>query len=99
MPPSEGEVPESEPQDQGGSQHDQLLFELNPEEIAEVVILDDEDIDLMLKVPQAASTPVSEPAPPQEVKPRRPGFMLIAFQEMGNKRGRDEHALPGGSLA
>ena len=62
MPASKGEVPESEPQDQGGNQGDQLLFELNPEEIAEVVISDDEDIDLMLKVPQAASMPVSEPA-------------------------------------
>ena len=62
MPASEGEVPESEPHDQGGSQCNQLLFELNLEEVAEVIISDDEDIDLTLEVPQAASMPVSEPA-------------------------------------
>ena len=61
MPASKGEVPESEPHDQGGSQCDQPFFELDPEKVAEVVISDDEDIDLMLKVPQAASMPVSEP--------------------------------------
>ena len=62
MPASKGEVSESEPHDQGGGQHDQILFEPNLEEVAKVIVSDDEDIDLMLKVPQAASTPVSEPA-------------------------------------
>ena len=62
MPASEGEVPESEPHDQGGNQHDQPFFEPDPEKVAEVIILDDEDIDLTLEVPQAASMPVSEPA-------------------------------------
>ena len=62
MPASKGEIPESEPHDQGGSQHNQPFFELDPEKVAEVIISDDEDIDLMLEVSQAASTPVSEPA-------------------------------------
>ena len=62
MPASEGEVLESEPHDQGGSQHDQPFSEPDPKEVAEVIISDDEDMDLILKVPQAASTPISEPA-------------------------------------
>ena len=43
MPASKGEAPESEPHDQGGSQHDQPFFELDPEKVAEVIISDDED--------------------------------------------------------
>ena len=62
MPASKGEVLESEPHDQGGSQHNQPFFKPDPEKVAEVVISDDEDIDLSLEVPQAASTPISEPA-------------------------------------
>ena len=62
MSASEGEILESEPQDQGGSQQDQPFSEPNPEEVAEVIISDDEDTDLTLEVPQAASTPISEPA-------------------------------------
>ena len=62
MPASEGEVLESEPHDQGGNQQDQPFSEPDPEKVAEFVILDDKDIDLTLEVPQAASTPISEPA-------------------------------------
>ena len=61
MPASEGDVLESEPHDQGGNQHYQPFFEPNPEKVAEVVISDD-DIDLLLEVPQAASKPISEPS-------------------------------------
>ena len=42
------------------SDQDQPLPEPDPEEVAGVVILDDEDIDLTIEVPQAASTPKSE---------------------------------------
>ena len=59
---SKGEVIESGPPDQGGSQHNQLLFDVNPEKVAEVIILDDKDTNITLEVPQAAFTPVSEPA-------------------------------------
>ena len=62
IPVSKGEVPKSKPLDQGGSQHDQLMFEVNPEDVAEVIVSDDEDMDLTLEGPQAASTPASEPA-------------------------------------
>ena len=62
IPASKGEVPESEPPDQGGSQHDQLMFDVNPEKVAEVIISDDKDMDLTLEVLQAASMPAGEPA-------------------------------------
>ena len=62
MPASEGEILESEPHDQGGSQLNQPFPKPDLEKVAEVVILDDDDIDLTFEVPQAASTPISEPA-------------------------------------
>ena len=45
------------------SQHDQLMFKVNPEDAAEVIVSDDNDLDLILKEPQAVSTPVSESFP------------------------------------
>ena len=62
MPTSEGEVPENEPHGQGESTEDQTLFEPDPEEVAEIIISGDDDSDLTIEVPQAASTPRSEPA-------------------------------------
>ena len=62
MPTSKGEVLENEPCGQGESTEDQPLFEPDPEEVAETVILGDDDSDLTLEVPQATSTPRSEPA-------------------------------------
>ena len=62
MPTSEGEVPENEPHGQGKSTEDQTLFEPDPEEVAEIIISGEDDSDLTIKVPQAASTPRSEPA-------------------------------------
>ena len=62
MPTSEGEVLENEPHGQGESTEDQPLFELDLEEVAEIVISGDNDSDLTIEVPQAASTPRSEPA-------------------------------------
>ena len=60
---SKGEVSKCEPPDQGMSQHDPLMFEVNPEDAAEVIVSDDDDLDLTLEEPQAISTPVIEPAP------------------------------------
>ena len=99
MPASEGEVPESKPH--GGSQYDQLLFELNLEEVAEVIISDDEDIDLTLKVPQAASTLVSEPAlhrkqSPEDQDPRSSPSKKRATKEEGMSTAYQEEALPKG---
>ena len=61
-PVSKG-VSKCKPLDQGTSQHDQLVFEVNPEVVAEVIVSDDDDLDLTLEEPQAISTPASEPAP------------------------------------
>ena len=61
MQAGEGEALENRPLDQGESNQDQPLPKPDPEEVAGVVILDDEDIDLTIEVPQATSTPKSEP--------------------------------------
>ena len=60
---SKGEVLKCKPLDQGRGQRDQLVFEVNPEAVVEVIVSDDDDLDLTLKEPQAISTPASEPAP------------------------------------
>ena len=62
MPTSKGEVLKNEPHGQGESTEDQTLFEPDPEEVAEIIISGDDDSDLTIEVPQAASTPRSEPA-------------------------------------
>ena len=61
MQAGEGEALENRPRDQGESDQDKPLSEPDLEEVAGVIILDDEDIDLTIEVPQAASTPISEP--------------------------------------
>ena len=61
MQAGEGEVPENRPHDQGESYQDQPLSQPDLEEVARVVISDDEEIDLTIDVPQAASMPKSEP--------------------------------------
>ena len=60
MQAGEEEAPENRPHDQGESDQDQPLPDPDPEEVAGVIISDDEDTDLTIKVPQAASTPKSE---------------------------------------
>ena len=99
MPASEGEVPKSKPPDQGGSQRDQLLFEVNPEEVVEVVISDD-DIGLTLEVPPAASTPVSEPVncrkqSPKDQDPHSSFSKKWATKEEGMSMPYQEEALSG----
>ena len=59
MQTGEGEAPENRPYDHRESDQDQPLPEPDPEEVAGVVILDDEEIDLTIEAPQAASTPIS----------------------------------------
>ena len=54
-----GEAPEGKPRDPGESDQDQPLPDPDPEEVAEVVISDDEDLDITIETPQAASTPLS----------------------------------------
>ena len=73
MPTSEGEVLENEPHGQGESTEDQTLFEPDLEEVAEIVISGDDDSDLTIEVPQAASTPRSEPAQCHKQSPEDQG--------------------------
>ena len=73
MPTSKGEVSENEPRGQGESTKDQTLFEPDPEEVTEIVISGDDDSDLTIKVPQAASTPRSEPAQCWKQSPEEQG--------------------------
>ena len=68
-PASKGEVSKCEPQDQGMSQCDLLVFEVNPEDAAEVIVSDDDDLDLTLKEPQTISTPVIELVPHRKWSP------------------------------
>ena len=61
MQAGKGEAPENKPHDQGESDQDQPLSEPDLEEVAGVIISEDEEIDLTIDVPQAASMPKSEP--------------------------------------
>ena len=55
------EAKENKPHKQGGIDLDQILLEPDPEEVAAVVISDDNEADLPIDMPQAASIPKSEP--------------------------------------
>ena len=62
MPASEGEVLENEPHGQGESHQDQPPFKPDPEQIAEIVISEEDESDLTIEEPQAVYTPRCEPA-------------------------------------
>ena len=57
------EVSKCKPANQEMSQHDSPVFNVNPEDVPEVIVDDDDDLNLMLDEPQAVSMPVMEPAP------------------------------------
>ena len=100
-PASKGEVPKHEPLDQGRSQHDQLMFEVNPEDAAEVIVSDDDDMDLTLEEPQAASMPASEPAHHrkqslEDQDPPSSPSSKQAIKEKGMSMPYQEEALPKG---
>ena len=59
---AEVETKENKLHEQGGINLDQTLPGLNPEDTAAVVISDDDETDLPIDMPQAASTPKVEPA-------------------------------------
>ena len=63
MPASKEEAPKYEPSSWGMSQHDSPVLNVNPEDIAEIVIDDSDDLDQTIEEPQAVSTPVMEPTP------------------------------------
>ena len=55
------EAKENKPHEKGESDPDQTLLETDLEKVAAVMISDDEDADLPIDMPQAASMPKSEP--------------------------------------
>ena len=88
MQASEGEVLETEPHGQGESHQDQPLFEPDLEQIAEIVISEEDESDLTIEEPQAASTPRSEPAQSQKQS------LEEATKKQATRRG-EEHAPTG----
>ena len=58
----EVEAKESKPHEQGEGNLDQTLLGPDPEEMAAVIISDDDEADLPIDMPWATSTPKSEPA-------------------------------------
>ena len=60
-PASEGETQENEPPGQGVGTQDQHPSEPDPEEIAEIVILEGDESDITIEEPQGSSTPRSGP--------------------------------------
>ena len=61
MQAGEVEAKENKPCDQGGIDLDQTLLGPDPEEVAAVIISDDDEADLPIDMPWAASTPKNEP--------------------------------------
>ena len=61
MQMGEVEAKENKPHEQGGIDLDQTLLGPDPEEVVAVVISDDNEVDLSIDMPQAASTPKREP--------------------------------------
>ena len=69
MPASKGEVSKCELPSHKISLRDSPVFDVNPEDIAEVIVDDDDDLDLTIEEPQAISTPVVEPTPHRKRSP------------------------------
>ena len=61
MQTGEVEAKENKLGEQGENDPEQTLLEPDPEEVAAVMISDDDEADLPIDMPQAASTPKSEP--------------------------------------
>ena len=98
---SKGEVSKHKPPDQGMSQCDPLMFEVNPGDVTEVIVSDDDDLDLTLKEPQAISTPANEPAPGRkrsadDQDPPSSPSRKRATKEEGMSTPHQEEALPKG---
>ena len=101
MQASKVEAKENEPREQGENDPDQTLLERDPEEIAAVVISDDDEADLPIDMPQAASTPKSEPAlsqkrPLEDQSPHVSPPKKRATEEEERSMPPQEAALPRG---
>ena len=89
--------------EQGGIDLDQTLPWLNPEDVAAVVILDDDETDFPFDTPQTASTPKVEPAwnqkrPLEDRSPRSSPPKKRATEEKEESPPPREAVLPRGVM-
>ena len=101
MQTGEVEAKEHKPREQGGIDLDQTLHGPDPEEVAAVVILDDNEADLPIDLPQAASMPKGEPAwnqkrPMEDRSPRSSPPKKRATEEQERSTPPREAVLPRG---
>ena len=101
MQTGEVEGKENKPRDQGEIDLDQTLLGPDPEEVAAVVILDDDRADLPIDMPQAASMPKGEPAwnqkrPLEDRSPRSSPPKKWATEEEERSMPPHEAVLPRG---
>ena len=95
------EAKENKPHDQGGINLDQTLLGPDPEEVAAVIILDDDEADLPIDMPRATSMPKSEPAlsqkrPLEDRSPRSSPPKKQATEEEERSTPPREAVLPRG---
>ena len=95
------EAEENKPHEQGGIDLDQTLLGPDPEEVAAVIILDDDEADLPIDMPQATSTPKGEPAwnqkrPLEDRSPRSSPPKKWATEEGERSTPPREAVLPRG---
>ena len=101
MPAGKGEVPKCEPSSHGMSQCYYPVLDVNPKDIAEIIVDDGDDLDLTIKEPQAISTPVVEPTPRRKQSPDDQGSSSSpskkrATKEEGVSTPHQEEDLPKG---
>ena len=101
MQTAEVEAEENKPCEQGGIDVNQTLPGPEPEDVAAVVILDDDEADLPIDVPQAASMPKVEPAwnqkrPLEERSPHSSPPKKWATEEEEGSTPSHEAVLPRG---
>ena len=95
------EAKENKPCEQGENDPDQTLLEPVPEEVAVVMISDDDEADLPIDMPQAASTPKSEPVwnqkqPLEDRSPRSSPPKKRVTEEEERSMPSQEAVLPRG---
>ena len=101
MPAGKEEVPKCEPSSHGTSQRDLPVLDVNPKDIAEIIVDDGDDLNLTIEEPQAISTPVVEPTPHRKRSPDDQGpfsspSKKCATKEEGMSTSHQEEDLPKG---
>ena len=77
------------------------MLDVNPEDIAEIIVDDGDDLDLTIEEPQAIPTPVVEPTPHRKQSPDDQGSSSspskkCATKEEGTSTPHQEEDLPKG---